>query len=36
MNTRRRRLAVMTLGTIALTLSTTTAGADSPAQHSTA
>ena len=32
MNTRLRRLAVVTLGTIALTLSTTTAGADSSAE----
>ena len=36
MNTRLRRLAVVTLGTIALTLSTTTAGADGPAESSTA
>jgi hypothetical protein len=34
MTTHTRRLAVVTLGTIALTLSTTTAGADSPeSQH---
>jgi hypothetical protein len=32
MITRPRRLAVVTLGTIALSLSTTTAGADGPAQ----
>jgi Protein of unknown function (DUF3224) len=32
MTTHTRRLAVVTLGTIALTLSTTTAGADGPAE----
>jgi hypothetical protein len=33
MNTRLRRLAVVTVGTTALTLSTTTAGADGPARR---
>jgi len=33
MHTRLRRLVVVTLGTIALTLSTTTAGADGPAHR---